>query len=139
MPRISKAAKLAKAKSLMGGVSKHLLKHSTYRMGGDLYSPKELVDLFRSHMDALDEVDAARNRFAVAVAAERALAKRVVRIDQLLKGRIQSDVGFRADVWADFGWRLPKPPGPKTAAAKAAGVRKRQAARGARKRGERKG
>ncbi len=64
MPRISKAVKLAKAKSLLGGVSKHLRERATLRMGGDHYSPNDLIALFRSHMEAIDAVDAAGTAFS---------------------------------------------------------------------------
>jgi hypothetical protein len=139
MPRIAKVTKLANARNLIAGVSRHFTKRGSYRVAGESHSTKELVALLRSHVAAIGEVDAARIRLSVAVRAERTLAKRVARINKLLKLRVENEFGFRADVWADFGWRLPKPPGPKTVAGKLAGARKRQAAREARKRRESSG
>jgi hypothetical protein len=132
MPRATKLDKLTQAKSRLHGLTKHFPKQGKAKVGGKAVSRAELIALFQGHLDAMDDVDAARIALVMAVAKERALAKRVKATTEALTAWVSMVFGPDVAVWADFGLKIAKKPGPKTAAAKLAGVQKRRAARDAR-------
>jgi hypothetical protein len=129
MPRISKVNKLTRANSIISGLSKHFALRTRRRIAGKRYSQREMVAVFQAHLDAIRGVDAARIALSVAVKKEQALARRVKALTEELRSFIANEYGERPDVLADFGWRLPRKPGPQTVAAKLAGVEKRRLAR----------
>jgi len=133
MPRTSQLTRGQRASKVISGVEKRFPRRETYLLDGKPYSRDEIVAVFRDAVDALGAIQAARAALAAAIAKERATARRV----QALMPRIVAYVGERfgssADVFADFGWKLPKKPGPKTTAAKLAGLVKGQATRKARR------
>ena len=69
---------------------------------------------------------------AVAASRERKIGREVARFTQNFKVAVTVHCGSSAEVLGDFGWKVPKKPGPKTTAAKLAGVLKGQATRKAR-------
>ncbi len=68
----------------------------------------------------------------MAVAKEGALARELVLFTQSLKARVRAYYGSAPTVLADFGWKAPKKPGPKSAAVKAKSAEKARATRKAR-------
>ena len=132
MPRIPKVDKLMQATSAIRGLTKHFPKEGKLGVGGKAMSRAGVIALFQAHLDAMQEVDRARAALRTSVTKERALAKRAKATRVLLKDCLRSRFGTDLEVWGDFGLKLSKKPGPKTVAAKLAGVRKREAARAAR-------
>jgi hypothetical protein len=128
MARISKADKAVQARNLMKAIPKHL-GTGPLLLKGQKYTMKQVVALFQSHLDALDEVNRARVVFRVAVGKETALAKRVKELAASVKRLVNARFGVNYEVLGDFGWTPPKKPGPKTSKAKLAGVKKREARR----------
>jgi hypothetical protein len=131
MPRATKVDKHMQAKSLLRGLGKHFPKEGKHKVGGKPRSRGELVALVQAHLDAMHEVDVARAAFRASVAKERALAKRVKAATGPIRDYVRNAFGPDLAVLADFGLKIAKKPGPKTVAAKLAGVQKRQAARDA--------
>jgi hypothetical protein len=129
MPRISKVVKSVRATRIIGGLTKHFAKRGTFAVGGNTYTLEELVGIFQSQIDAIDEVDASHAAMVAAVARERAVTLRVRELTRQLKHAVTAELGFTADGWDDFGWEVPKKPGPKTVEAKLEGARKAQATR----------
>ncbi|HEV3189179.1 MAG TPA: hypothetical protein VGY54_01710 [Polyangiaceae bacterium] len=132
MPRLSKTAKQARAASILQGLAKHFALRSSYELGGKVYTREALAGVFQAHADAVRAVDAAHAAVAVAVAKERALAKKVVHLTRMLKLAVDAEFGPAPRVWAEFGWEVPKKPGPKTVKAKLEGAEKVRATRAAR-------
>jgi hypothetical protein len=124
MSKTSKVVKRAQAARVIAGISKHFAGKTGIDVGGKRYTPKQLVGLFQSHIDAIEEVDAAHAAGAVAVAKERKAALRVRDATRYLKMVVEVEFGPDAVAWDDFGWELPKKPGPKTVEAKLEGARK---------------
>ena len=131
MPRISHVTKRMNASSVIGGLEKRFT-NAKQTVGGHAYTKKELIAFFQAHLDALDRLDAAHVALNLAAASERAVAKRVAAFTTNLKFAVAVLHGSSPDVLADFGWKPPTKPGPKTAAAKAAGAEKVRATRKAR-------
>ena len=129
MPRISKIEKRAAATNVTSGLGSSLMKRMRYLIGGKTYSRRELVAVFRAHIDAIDDVDRARATLADKVRKEKEASKQAKAIARMLKLKILGHFGASPTALGAFGWSVPKKPGPKTIAAKAAGVNKRTAAR----------
>jgi hypothetical protein len=132
MPRISQVTKRTRAASIVSGIRKRLPSAETYKMSGKAYTHEELAAFFQAQVDALDAVHAARAALAAAIAKERAVARSVAARLPLFQNSIGNRLGFTPEVFADFGWQLPKKPGPKTTASKLAGVERARATREAR-------
>jgi hypothetical protein len=131
MPKVSKLTKRSRATGIIAGVRKHF-GGASYDLGGRTYTPKQLVAEFQSQIDAIDEVDATRSTLAAAIAKERALARRIAALGRYLKMAVDATFGPSPEVFADFGWDVPKRPGPKTVQAKLEGARKARETRKAR-------
>jgi hypothetical protein len=132
MPRTSQLTRRQRASKVLSGVEKRFPRGETYRFDGKSYSRDELAAVFRAQIDALNEIRAARAALAVAVSKERTAAQRVRALTPRVVAYVGERFGTTADVFADFGWELPKKPGPKTTAAKLAGVVRGKATRKAR-------
>jgi len=133
MPRLSKVTKFARTVSVIDGLTKRMKPSEPYVLSGKRFTQAQLLAVFRAHRDALSGVDHARARFRAAVAKERKAAAEAAATTARLKAWVANEFGLDLAVWADFGWVLPKKPGPKTVGGKARGVAKRAAAREARK------
>ncbi|MGO8993524.1 MAG: hypothetical protein ACLQVI_09345 [Polyangiaceae bacterium] len=136
MPRITKNDKLAQARNIIRGISARFGKRSKLVVSGKQYTPQEVIALYQSHVDAIREAETARVLFTVAVRKEQALARRTKALALQLKLTVFNEFGLAPGPWGDFGWKLPKKPGPKTAAARYQGVKKREAARKGQGRGK---
>jgi len=112
--------------------SKRLPRGRVHRVSGKDYSHEELVAIFQRQVDALEAIRSARAVLAVTVAKERAVARQVRPMTRKLQAHVQNEFGADAAAFGDFGWELPKKPGPKTVTAKAEGARKAKATREAR-------
>ncbi len=103
-------------------------------MNGKAYSRQELAAFFQAEVDAVDAIRTARAALAAAVSKERAIARRVTARIPLFRDGLVQLFGASPEVLSDFGWTVPKKPGPKTVAGKLAGVLKAKATREARAR-----
>ncbi len=132
MPKIGQITKRTQAASLITGIKKHLAHKKAHFFMGASFSTKDLIALFQSHLDALDKISGLRAALAGAVADERRLAKRTKAVAKGLKAFMAGTKGVSPVLFNDFGWRVPKRPGPKTVAGKLAGAEKTRATRAAR-------
>lgn len=132
MPRKSKSQDRIAVTRLLQGIAKHFTDGLPVVLGGKSYTPAELAAVFQAHLDAIDAVTTARAQLATAILRRRGAARRAGEATRLLKLRVAGTDGFSATVWADFGWQVPKKPGPKTVMAKVVGAAKARATREAR-------
>jgi hypothetical protein len=131
MAKQSQTQKRIDAANLVAGIQKHCARNQTYWISGKSYSYEEYVAFFQAQVDALDAITSARSALMGAVAKERAVAKKVGKELPLLRTVLAHQFGA-AVLLADFGIKPRKKPGPKTVAAKVAGVLKARATREAR-------
>jgi len=131
MPRVSKLTKRARATGIIAGIVKHFVEASHF-LGGKEYSRRELVAEFQSHIAAIDEVDAKRAALAAAVEKERKLGRQTAALARYVKMMASSRFGLTPTICADFGWEVPKLPGPKTVKAKLEGAARARETRKAR-------
>ncbi|MDP9003020.1 MAG: hypothetical protein M3O46_23250 [Myxococcota bacterium] len=132
MPKLGTVTKRARATSVIRGVTKHFVRGKRYLIGGKQYTPEDLVGIFQSHIDAIDDVGAAHAAVQVAVAKERQIARHAHALMLKLKGVVEHELGPTNDIYAAFGWTMPKKPGPKTVKAKLEGAEKARETRKAR-------
>jgi hypothetical protein len=131
MPKISQTTRQIRAANVVAGIRKHMPSGKKVYVDGKAYTPTGLAALFQEQVDAIDAVRSARGALAAAVSKERAVAKKVNEATLDLRSTLFNM--FTPVVLADFGWARPKKPGPKTTAAKLAGVLKAAATRKARR------
>jgi len=132
MPKTSQLQRRTRAANVVAGIQKRLPRDETYSLNGKAYSHEELAAFFQAQVDALDAIRSARAVLASAVAKERAVSRRVTARVPSFRDLIAQRFGMRPDALSDFGWTVPKKPGPKTVAGKLAGVEKARATRKAR-------
>ena len=132
MPKKSQLTKRTAAAGVIAGLEKRWHAGARIRVHGKDYSREELVALFRSQIEALEAIRLARIALSVAVASERGIARQVQSRMANLRDAVTMAFGSPPDVLADFGWKAPRKPGPKTVAAKRAGAEKLRATRKAR-------
>jgi hypothetical protein len=101
-------------------------------LDGEAFTVAQLAALFRDHDDAIAAVDRARAGLAAAVERERVAALRAVHLTRALKTVVHAHFGDSPEAWADFGWEVPRKPGPRTPEAKARGAAKGRETRRAR-------
>ncbi|HEY2515191.1 MAG TPA: hypothetical protein VGI39_30200 [Polyangiaceae bacterium] len=134
MPKTSQVTKAARAEAILKGVEKRLVAMKSVSIDGKARSINQVRSIYRAYLDSLEEVRRARNVLEVAIDRERAAAARMDAFTPMLRWAVEVYLGKKHEVLGDFGWVAPKKPGPKTIAAKRAGVVKREAAREAKKR-----
>jgi hypothetical protein len=132
MPKKSQSTKYSAAMSVIAGLEKRWRAGERFKVSGKMLTREELVGLYRSQIESIHTLRAARAALAFAVAQERAITKRVEMQTPRLRAAVVNQFGFGPDVLADFGWTAPKKPGPKTVEAKRAGAEKLRATRKAR-------
>ncbi len=123
MSRIGAITKAERARQVTTNLDKAFDPGVKLVLGGKAYTHDEVKAIFQSHLAA---IDAKKSRYAAyqqAVAQERALAKQTAELWQSLTNVVR--VTMPATKLPVMGIRARKKPGPKTVAAKAAGVEKR--------------
>jgi hypothetical protein len=132
MPRVSKVTQHARATKLLAGIAKRFPAKGRRLVGGTSYTRRELAALFQDQLDAMAESSAAHAALKAAVRRERAATERARAVEQDLRLWAESLYGRASIAITDFGWRIAKKPGPKTAKAKRDVVEKGAATRAAR-------
>jgi hypothetical protein len=133
MPKTSQVIRQIRAANVVAGIRKHMPPGRKVYLDGKAYTSKELIALFQEQVDAIDAVRSARAALTAAVRKERVVAKKVNAATLGLQSIVRPMFALGSAALADFGWAPPKKPGPKTTAAKLAGVLKAAATRKARR------
>ena len=123
MSRIGAITKSERARQVMTNLDKAFDPGEKVVLGGKTYLQDEVIAIFRAHLAA---IDAKKSRYAAyqqAVAEEQALAKQTADLWQSLTNVVR--IRTPKAKLPVMGIRARKKPGPKTVAAKAAGVEKR--------------
>jgi hypothetical protein len=127
MPVQSKIEKITTAGDVITGVKKRYAGVKTVTVWGKVYTPDEIIAFYEKHLAAIDDVLVKRIAWEVALELERKMRKPAIAMTLGLKTDVHNRFGRNA--FADFGWKRPKKPGPKTVKGKLAGVQKRAAKR----------
>ena len=121
----SKTAHKDQDDKAMHGVDVHLATLATLVVGGEQFTPATLKGVFQADIDAIAESDAAATTLKTKVAAAKAARKRTAAVRKALKAYLIGQNGPEAvQILEDFGFDAPRPPGPRTVKAKAAGQAK---------------
>jgi hypothetical protein len=114
----------------MAGVDLHLASAGTMIIGGEQFTPATLKAVFQADLDATSNSDAAKTTLKLKVQTAQAARQRTATVRKNLKVYLVGQNGPNAvQVLEDFGFTVPKPPGPKTVEAKALGQAKAQSTR----------
>jgi hypothetical protein len=132
MPKISETTKMAQADGILKGLSKRFKPREKLTIAGTLYTTTELMAIVRGHLTVLTELRALRGALAGKVREERAIAKEMTELRAALVLFVESRFGRNPVALGDFGFRMPKKPGPKTLAGKVHGAEQLRATRDAR-------
>jgi hypothetical protein len=132
MPKRSKLERSVAASRVIAGLGKRLADKDSFTLRGVSWTPAKLAALFEAQLDAIRAVDQARAVLAGAVAKERKVSRQARELEVQLKAFVHALFGDSAAAYGDFGWSLPKTPGPKTPLAKLTGAVKARATRLAR-------
>ena len=115
MPKLDKATKARRDKGAIAGIRKHLRSGQTVTMGDVDYTPEELAQRFEEHLAALARVRQLTIEQRNAVAEERALEKKIVKLHGELKLHAVGRFGRHSARLLDFG--IPPEKKPKMSAA----------------------
>jgi hypothetical protein len=129
MPVQTKIEKLSNAHCVVRGLKKHYVRGDVLMLDGAALERDEVIARFDEQVAAIDGVLQAWGAWQAALRRERGLREPMRNLTTSLKARVWVDKTRSA--YAAFGWPTPKKPGPKTAAAKFAGVQKRAKKRAA--------
>jgi hypothetical protein len=124
VPVQSKLEKISIAQNVIRGIKKTLAPGEKRSIGGVVYTREELIARYEDHLAKLEAIRQAWAAWQEALAAERSLRKPMTDLTYHLKQTVHGRWGVRR--FGDFGWEVPKKPGPKTVKAKLAGVEKRR-------------
>jgi hypothetical protein len=133
MPRKTKLMKRDALRRLLSGIAKRFPPAREFVLEQKKYTRAELAAVFEAHLRALDAVDQAHAAHRAALRKEDEAGRAAHHLAQVLQRLVAGELGRRLGVLADFGWKVPKKPGPKTTKAKLAGTTKARATREARK------
>jgi hypothetical protein len=125
MSKESTVTKVQRARKVASGMKKLFKATDEMILAGKARTRDEVIDLFTSHVAALDERDRRYQAYLAAVAAERALAKQTNAVWLDLRTAVKSLRG--AAQLPKLGMKPHRKPGPRTVASKLAGVQKRAA------------
>jgi hypothetical protein len=128
MPVQSVIEKVTTAQSAIEGIGKRFSPSVTYFVGGREYTKAQMIALYEEQLAAIADVRDKYIAWQGALARERKLRTPVREFTVQLKTTVHSKLGTRA--FPDFGWTVPRKPGPKSVKAKLAGVEKRRKNRG---------
>jgi hypothetical protein len=123
MSKESKATKLARSRNVILGLRKTYKPGDIIMIDGVGHTRDEVIAIFQGHIDALSAKDTRYAEYRTAVALERKLARQVLALWLHLQRFFTASLGPHGP--PKFGMEAPKKPGPKTTAAKLAGVQKR--------------
>jgi hypothetical protein len=123
MSRIGAVTKAERARQVIDNLGKVFPPGAQVVLGGKAYLDDEVIAIFRAHLAAIDAKKKRYAEYQQAVAAEQALAKQTADLWQSLTNVVR--VRLPATKLPVMGIKARKKPGPKTVAAKAAGVEKR--------------
>jgi hypothetical protein len=132
MPKISETTKRAQASGILKGLAKRFKPREKLMIAGTVYTIPELTAILRGHLAALTELRTLRAALAGKVQVERGIAKQVSELRAHLLLFIESRFGRNPVTLGDFGFQMPKKPGPKTVEAKVLGAQRLRATRKAR-------
>jgi hypothetical protein len=127
MSKESTIQKVTMARGAIRGLKKRFGPNVVIVLWGKKWKRKDLVALLESHLAAIEEKRKRKAAYEASVAAEKALARRVLPL--LLGLRRSVNITFGGGALAEFDMKRYGKPGPKTTAAKLAGVEKRAAKR----------
>jgi hypothetical protein len=114
--------------SVQAGIDKHLTAGVT--LGGVTYTAVTLKAVFALAITTIGTAEALHKQWTDAVAAAHSAEAIANAVYELLRNYVVSQFGKTANaVLGDFGMTVPKAPGPKTTAGKAAAVAKAAATR----------
>jgi hypothetical protein len=125
----NRAAQIAFFTKVIAGVKLNVTK--AILLGGQTYSPAQIVAAFTAFLQAITDLEAAKTAYQQALVAEEAAAAVADPLVALLKAYAQGTYGKSSPTLTDFGFALAKP-GVKTAKVKAAAAEKSKATRVAR-------
>jgi thiamine pyrophosphate-dependent acetolactate synthase large subunit-like protein len=110
---------------VMDGVDAHLASVPTLTINGEQFTPATLKAVFQSDIDAMDKTDATRAQLKAEVQVAKAARLRATVVRKALKAFLIGQFGPGAvQLLQDFGFTVPKAPGPKTTKLKAAATAK---------------
>ncbi len=114
----------------MNGVDLHLASAGTMTIGGEQFTPATLKAVFQADIDATNDTEAAETTLKLKVQTALTARTRAAGVRKNLKVYLVGQNGPDAvQVLGDFGFTVPKAPGPKTVEAKATSQAKAQATR----------
>jgi predicted Fe-Mo cluster-binding NifX family protein len=126
----NKPTRIEQDTKAMNGVDLHLASAGTMTIGGEQFTPATLKAVFQADIDATNDTDAAKTTLKQKVLTAQTARKRAAGVRKNLKVFLVGQNGPAAvQVLEDFGFTVPKAPGPKTVEAKAAGQQKAQVTR----------
>jgi len=123
MSKESKATKLARAGKVILGLRKRYKPGDILVIDGVSRTRDEVIAIFQQHIDALRAKDTRYAAYRSAVVFERKLAKQVLALWLHMQKLFNATLGPHGP--PTFGMKARRKPGPKTTAAKLAGVQKR--------------
>jgi hypothetical protein len=130
----TKATEKDLATKTMSGIDAHFAGLAGIPLDGEVFTPATLKAVFQDEIDGLNAADAQKIVWQQKVALGRTKVTRARQVRKALQGWVLSTQGAGAvQVLGDLGMEPPKPPGPRTAAAKAQSVAKSKATRAAKK------
>jgi hypothetical protein len=133
MPRKTKGMTRFALNKLIDGITRRFPADKVFILAQKKYARDELVAVFEAHLADLDAADSAHVTWRAAVASERKAGLVAHGVAALFRALLFGELGAGSAELGHFGWTPPKKPGPKTVAAKLAGVEKGAATRVARK------
>ena len=127
MPVATKLEKVTTAQGVIAGVRKRFGNRPFVWLSGKKVAPDEIIGRYEAHLAAMERVRQADIAHQAALLEERRMRKPMQELTSSVKRTVLGELG--GDRYPDFGWKRPKPPGPKTVKGKLAGVEKRAAKR----------
>ena len=129
-PKQDKPTRKDLDQKVMDGVDAHLANLPTLTINGEQFTPATLKAVFQSDIDAMAKTDATRTQLKAEIQVAKAARTRAAVVRKALKAFLIGQFGADAvQLLEDFGFSVPKAPGPKTAKQKAAATAKGVATR----------
>jgi len=129
MPRQASLERSTRYVALSRGVKKRWMARGPITLGGESYTPQELLAELKSLVDAIDGTAHAYAAWRAQLLRQRKLEKAKRLFVESVGIEVRLKHGRDPTVLADFGLEAPKKPGPKTAEVKAAAAEQGKATR----------